>query len=250
MISLPARVRTALQARVHAIFGHRDYVRFIVLARSRTGSNMLLSMLNSHPRVRADGERFQRLNGACPDAVLADLFAPHPRRIRAVGCKVFYYHPLDGDPEQLMATLQALDRLHVIHLKRRNVLRTMLSRRIAAREDVWQIDRDEERPSIVTRRVRITPQEIEKVCALTRQWEAAGDARFQDHPLLEVFYEDLVENVDREFQRIVRFLGLPGGKPIVQTRRQNPEPLSELIVNYAELKVAFRNSALAPFFDE
>src|SRR5690606_16569148 len=39
--------------------GHTDYTRFIILARSRTGSNFLRGMLNSHPQVLTYGEIFR-----------------------------------------------------------------------------------------------------------------------------------------------------------------------------------------------
>mgnify|MGYP006437466411 CR=1 FL=1 len=48
--------------RVLSIFDHENFTKFIVLSRSRTGSNLLISMLNSHPNISAEGEKFSRLN--------------------------------------------------------------------------------------------------------------------------------------------------------------------------------------------
>jgi hypothetical protein len=38
---------------------HRDYTRFIILGRSRSGSNYLRGLLNSHRRIVAFGELFR-----------------------------------------------------------------------------------------------------------------------------------------------------------------------------------------------
>ncbi len=73
---------------------HSDFQRFIVLSRSRTGSNMLLSFLNSHPNIHAEGEVFNRLNGQNYQEILSRVFADQPPRILAKGFKIFYYHPM------------------------------------------------------------------------------------------------------------------------------------------------------------
>ena len=63
--------RIALLARLAwygllAPFGHEDYVPFIVLTRSRTGSNLLVSFLNGHPDIFCEGEIFARMAGRDP----------------------------------------------------------------------------------------------------------------------------------------------------------------------------------------
>jgi len=119
------------------LWGRSDFTRFILLSRSRTGSNMLTSLLNSHPHVRAEGEILRRLQGRDSTAILAEVFARQPRHIRAKGFKFFYYHPIDGDTEKTWQMLLDMTDLRVIHLKRKNILRTILSRKIAEDQDVW-----------------------------------------------------------------------------------------------------------------
>ena len=41
------------------IDGHREYERFVILGRARTGSNFLRGLLNSHSQVVAFGEIFR-----------------------------------------------------------------------------------------------------------------------------------------------------------------------------------------------
>ena len=118
-------------------FGHDNFVRFIVLTRSRTGSNLLLSFLNSHPNIFCESEIFAKLDGANPISRLLAVFAKQPRHIRAKGFKIFYYHPLDAKADELWRVLEQRNEIRVIHLRRENILRTLLSRKIASIRGSW-----------------------------------------------------------------------------------------------------------------
>ncbi|WP_280564143.1 hypothetical protein [Chromohalobacter sp. 48-RD10] len=80
-----------------SVIGDNRYRKFIVLTRSRTGSNLLVSLLNSHPNISADGEIFSKLNGRDYKRIISNAFSRQPRYIKAKGFKIFYYHPQD-DP--------------------------------------------------------------------------------------------------------------------------------------------------------
>ncbi len=75
------------------------------------------------------------------------------------------------------------------------------------------------------------------------------DELFRDHPTLEVFYEDVLEQRDEVFNQVQSFLGVPPKRLTVTLRRQNPEPLRELLENYDELYKAFCNTPHAWMFD-
>src|SRR3546814_12666586 len=53
----PVRALRSLGFRLRSAVGHTGFTKFIVLSRSRTGSNMLVSLLDSHPRVVRSEER-------------------------------------------------------------------------------------------------------------------------------------------------------------------------------------------------
>ncbi len=91
-----------------------DYVRFIVLAGGRTGSNMLVQALNSSPSITCFGEILNRQiefvgfnvdgydNFGGKDRALRDrdfneflsqrIYCLHPEEIRAIGFKLLYIH--------------------------------------------------------------------------------------------------------------------------------------------------------------
>ncbi|MGH8264971.1 MAG: hypothetical protein ACRET4_15940, partial [Steroidobacteraceae bacterium] len=72
---------------------------------------------------------------------------------------------------------------------------------------------------------------------------------FAGHPVLPVWFEDMIADRTSVFDTVESFLDVPRAPLAVATVRQNPEPLSELIENYEELRVAFRDTAAAPFFE-
>jgi LPS sulfotransferase NodH len=232
-----------------AVFGHERYVRFIVLTRSRTGSNLLLSFLNSHPNVFSDGEIFAKLHGKDPLARLDSAFGRQPRNIKAKGFKIFYYHPLDAKADALWERLAGQNDIHVIHLTRRNILRTLVSRKIATIGDSWTGTRfDTAGPA--GKRVTLTIEELNEGFRQTREWEQAAEARFREHPLLHVTYEELVQDPRATSARLTDFLGVSFNEPRTGLRQQNPEGLRKLLSNYEELKKSFAGTPWQAFFDE
>ena len=229
------------------VFGHTNYVRFILLTRSRTGSNLLLSFLNAHPEIFAEGEIFARLRGRDPIARLESAFGRQPRRIKAKGFKLFYYHPLDVKADQLWSRLAEVNDIRVIHLTRENVLRTLLSRKIAGIQDAWTGTRFDA-VGAESKRVEFTVQELEEGFALTRKWERDAASRFRDHPVLSISYEGIVTRPSEVLSQICAFLEVRPQELRTSLRRQNPESLRELVRNYDELKSAFASTEWESYF--
>ncbi len=81
------------------------------------------------------------------------------------------------------------------------------------------------------------------------QRTAHHDDLFRDHPTQTLFYEDLAEHQEEAFRQAQDFLGVEPGPLNVTLRKQNPEPLPELLSNYDELRAAYRYSEHAWMFD-
>lgn len=227
-----------------------SYKRFIVLTRSRTGSNLLISYLDSHPNIHAEGEIFQRLGGRSNKEILDRIFCSYPESIRAVGFKIFYYHPLDDERKEVWNILRNMRGLNIIHLKRQNVLRTLVSCKIAGEHNVWTSHAETKKLGIPDKQVEFTPNELSKGFRQTLDWEEEYASMFKGMPTLEVMYENLVYGLEAEYRKIMSFLGVPFHFPHSSFERQNPERLQDLIVNYGEMKEKFRDSKWAGFFDE
>jgi hypothetical protein len=282
--------------------GSNDYVRFIILCYARVGSTMLAASLNSSPNIICFRELFNPImkgigfyvdgydNSSAQDRELRDrdlreflrqrIFCPHPNEIRAVGFKMPHGH-FEWFPSLLEWLIEDKD-LHVLHLTRRNLLRMLVSLRIAQRTGGWSEDkkttllrkfrpsnapRAARHPLVAINRLRrfIWPKEpawkalrtpltlSEEECrdffAQAERDSAYYDDRFREHPRLNLHYEDLQRNRADAFNQAQSFLGLKPRSLSVTTRRQNPEPLRELIANYDELYAAFKGTKEAAFFD-
>jgi len=100
---------------------HKDYKRFLILGKGRSGSNFLATSLASHPSVMAFGELFSdggkrrdSIHWRCPGYYSTDeavaqrrnkpiefidqtVFGEVSTKISAVGFKLFYHQARDDD---------------------------------------------------------------------------------------------------------------------------------------------------------
>ena len=247
--------------------GHKDYKRFIVLGRSRTGSNFLRGLLNAHGQAYAFGELFQTsdkiswgIAGYRDTAKYLALFQHDPVQfletaiyrdvptpIQAVGFKLFYYHAHTEVQQPVWEYLAAQRDLHVIHIKRRNMLKMSLSRQHATKTSRWirQSTTNTEIPKIAL--------DYEKCLAdftQTRKWEIDYEHFFAKQPLLTVQYESLADDYQAEMVRIQDFLGVQPRAVKPQTYRQAKGSLKDSILNYDELAERFAGTEWQAFFEE
>ncbi len=245
--------------------GTTTYTRFIILGRSRIGSNFLRSLLNDHPHVEAYGEIFRNQEAMDWDHVgqlqtermhrelLSNpvefvnhrVFRRYPKETAAVGFKIFYYHARDPNWLTIWPYLQAETDIHVIHMKRRNILRTHLSRKRAEITDNW-VNTSGQKESAPT--VTLDYEECLADFQRTRAYEEEYDRFFSAHPLYELIYEELAADQAAKMQGVQEFLQLPIHPVQPGIYKQSHKPLSQAITNYHELKKKFTGSPWESFF--
>jgi hypothetical protein len=281
--------------------------RFVLLGKGRTGSTMLIEALNSHPDITCFGAIFNRQvdfidysvdgydNDSDDDRALRDSDAPAFLRQRvfnapsemsaAVGFK-YRYGQANAFPGLLDELLSDRD-LRVLHLQRRNLLRSMVSGRIAQRTGAWfqqprvhPRSRRLPRLSIANagRALRNPTGAARRLSAIARPEQASAwkrrrqpitlsieecltefqtierqaleyDRLFSRHPKIAVHYEDFLDDRKAAFDRIQDFLGVAPRPLRVTLQRQNPEPLRTLLANYHELYEAFKDTPARAYFD-
>jgi LPS sulfotransferase NodH len=224
--------------------------QFIVLASPRTGSTLLISFLDSHPSIAAGYEILHSLRGRCYKEIVQKGFsiAEDNAEVKARGFKFFYNHPLDLESNEVLHHLASNPSLHVIHLKRRNLLRILVSTQIALQQGGWNsvelgAQKISEKKSVI-----LDFENLKSGFEQIYQWESEGDRIFENHPMISIDYEELAEQPARTFARVCRFLGVPYHKPRSPLVKQNPERLNELVENYAELRQAFLGTKWKRFF--
>ncbi len=245
----------------------KNYTKFIILGRSRTGSNFLRGLLNSHPQIITSGEILrnpQHIDWDCDqyeasepvlqryqtnpvDFVQQVVFRKFPVSVKAVGFKLFYYHAQTAPFYQIWEYLQQDTAIHIIHIKRKNILKTHLSRAQANRSGSWvnTSGEKEARPPIT-----LDPASCLQDFEQTRQWETDFDQFFIGHPLKQISYEDLAENYQPVIHDLQSFLNLSPHPVKPQTYKQSAKPLSEQITNYSDLRAHFKDTPWADFFEE
>lgn len=237
-----------LQKKRISSFGTLKYKKFAVITRSRTGSNLLISLLNSHPQIEANGEVFSSVKNRNCNEIWNTIFSKKSKRIQLVGFKIFYYHPNESDDKEVWELLKNDKTIKIVHLRRENKLRTHVSRLIAGKLDVWKSQ------NILTpvkeKKVEIEIEELLKDFHETESYEFQTRRDFLNHPFLELTYESLVKDKESLMQAILKFMEVDWVSLESSLRKQNSETLEELIHNYDDIKACLNKTRYSNFFDE
>jgi len=240
----------------------------VILAAPRTGSNMLCTLLGSHPDVLCHHELF---NPAEPYYAL---------ELRGDSFHLGGVEERDRDPLAFLDRAWSADLGHshvgfkmthrqnevvldaVLHdagvrkivLRRSNRVRTYVSRLISEETGQWEVYSDadlvRERP-----RVHVDVDALRRSIDENERYyddvEGLLDATTQRY--LGVSFERLVEGGERT--RLLEYLGLPEADRAatvlaVRSVRQNPAPLRELVANFAELERVLAGTELASELEE
>lgn len=228
-----------------ALFGHKNYARFAIVSYARTGSNYLSDGIKSSKSVQMYHEIFAEHNrevGNDFDKVISRLYRRQGRRIENVGFKLFYYHLTDVEWEKFLSHKD----ISIIHLTRRNRLRTFVSLEIAFKTDKWTSGRKD--LSLQSRIIRLNPNKLIKKIEEIEKYEKTAKERFFDRKMIEVVYEDVVKDPINEFMRIGKFLGITDiDLQKIHIRRQNPESLRDLIENFDEISKLLEKTRFAEY---
>lgn len=237
--------------------------RFVILALPRTGSNYLLTGLNQHPNIIANGEILNLRENGWSDAVRQDMTSdellrlgyldfPNPRQrtdVRAVGFKV---QDWDGRSSSgsadFLGLLIADPTVSVLHLTRDNLIESLRSHTQAERTGRWVAYRAADLEDMPT--VHLAPQMCHAFFRRAERFTAWVQERFACHRLLPLTYEELCADPVVQFRRVQEFLGVPVQDLAASyLMKQESRPLSEVVENFVELREEFRGTQYGRFFE-
>ncbi|MCB9233624.1 MAG: sulfotransferase [Bacteroidia bacterium] len=251
-----------------------NYQRFIILGWYRTGSNYLVSLLNSHPQVVGYSEVFYPKqvfwgNGVYghgsedpADFPLRErdsaqflqsfVFRPYSPGVKAVGFKIFYPQLSHEGFQGLKEALEGMKDLKVIHLKRENMLRILVSDLLAKQtgEKVSVSQKAMEQKLLKVNQIYLDPAETKAYFEKLKAFQDQYDAFFADHEVLQVRYDQLQNDANATFEKVFQFLGVKPRKTFSILIKQNTLPLSDLVANFEELRTYFIGTQWEPFFRE
>ncbi|MCL4199888.1 sulfotransferase [Patescibacteria group bacterium] len=245
------------------------YTRFVIIGSHRSGSNYLSSLLSSHPNIMSIGELYN------PSVLFADpgkpnlhgnklaqmirnitpiwflrrfIFHAYPPHVHAVGFRYFYLHA-QGRFRSVLDYIIKDRTIRIIHLKRRNLLRSYWSLRAAQETGIWTVPSSSPlvQPPV---RLTLTPEECIAYFTRMEAFEKTFNTYFSHHALMKIEYEQLCKHLASEQKRLAAFLGVPSHPLSASTKKLNNVPLHSIITNYAALHHHFRNTQWRHFFEE
>lgn len=233
---------------------------FIILCAARTGSTMLRQLLDSHPEVCCYGEIMaaavtpDRWDSEAPiRRTLLDQYPQGPRQFlrelgryppecRAVGFKIKYEELVLADYAWLLEWLKDHREIRVIHHRRENRLKRLISAITATqRHGVFNVRSEGDLPAAA--KVRLTVGECLDDFARTEGREIVFREYFRDHAMLETTYEAVVGDRDGVRERMADFLGVAPARLTTPTLKINPDDVRQVLEEYDALAAAFRGTA-------
>ncbi|MEF8817619.1 MAG: Nodulation protein H [Salinibacter sp.] len=206
--------------------------RFVLFARGRSGTTLLLSMLNAHPAVEADGEILRR-RALRPLRLVKQCKAQTQAPVYGFKLLSYQLRSLQTHLSDRRAFLEALveQGYRVLYLRRRNLLRHALSGLYAEHRRRWhQTDTDAtDRPAIRVRRDDLF-RWLDGSAQLRRFEQEVLDGL----PHLSLTYEEHLEDPARHADTLHRTtdrLDLDPIAPDTSLRKTTPRRLSDLATN-------------------
>ncbi|MFC1688670.1 sulfotransferase [Pseudomonadota bacterium] len=238
-------------------------VCFVVITPGRSGSNHLLSMFDSHPRIFHCGEDFGPSflgNPGTRKKMELEGFLQYYKNSqtrkgfeKAIGSKFLYSYFRDEYIERYAAPeltevyryIRESPDIRVIHLWRENPLSVLVSFEIASltKRFVQLRERAEEvKLNLAPAFVKYRIDEILK----EQEWVRLS---FRQHPFHEVSYEELVTSRERCLREMMAFLDVDAVPLSSRTKKQNSRQLSEILENFDELQSFFAGTYISPYLE-
>lgn len=229
----------------------RTLHRLVILTAGRSGSEALVTRLDSHPAMRCDSE------------ILADrrrwperLLQGRARLAQARGGQAYGFKLLPGhvhhtqrlaDPGAFVHCLEGQGWL-IVHLKRRNRLHQAISALRAHRTqyhyEVGRVPRFQP--------LRVDTAELLKVLSIYDSADREEAALLEGLDPLKLTYEDDLESPadqERTVHRIITCLGLKPAPTSTRQVRVNPTTVREMVANYDEVVDTLADGPYAGWLD-
>ncbi len=235
--------KLAVKNSVIYFFGNRHYKKIVIIGGQRTGSSLLLWQLRTHPQIELEGEIFRLLKGRSCSEVWDTYFGKKLPWLKYAGFKIFYYHPEDSRDNSVWKRIEEDKSIRIIHITRHNLLRTYVSKLIAEKTGAWNSNQEKGQTGPGDKRVTIDASDCLQVFRQTKKWEEDfGTKKFKEHPYFALTYEQLTGDLQSQMNRILDFLDVSSITVKTNLKKQNPEPLKDLILNYDEIVVKLQDS--------
>jgi LPS sulfotransferase NodH len=241
-VVLKARIKGLLN--ILPFYKHKKYTPFLILGHPRTGTSLLHTYLNSHSAILSLNEALAYTN----DGKL--LFHNYSKAIKVVGFKYFYEYILDAEKRNTLIQLVSDFKIKVLKIDRKNYLRTYISLKIAEKTKEWS-STGSTTFALKNKQLKLTKEECLTAFANYAAMEKETEVILKHYniPVYTIEYEALDTNPIAVMNGVQEYLGVVPQTVFSLLTKQNPERISELILNYQELKNEFKGSEFESYFE-
>jgi LPS sulfotransferase NodH len=234
--------------------------QFVILAAPRTGSNMLCTLLNSHPAITCHHEIF---NPRGVFLALTHRTQPHvlpscEERDRdplsflkrfwttMTGPDALGFKWTKGQNQQVLDCLVTDRQVLKIVLRRRNRVKTFVSAEIALRTDQWEVYEADEL-AVPRPQINIDGTKLRRHVAEYEQFytDLTDELVRSDQNWICLYYEELF--VSNAHRGLLEFLQVEPSDYVLQPAsvKQNSCNLKESVANFSELATALAGTEFA-----
>ena len=241
---------------------------FAIISTALSGSTLIRKALDSHPQIVCAGEIFHSKQSADSfHQYILDLGLSRwevlPRKKKLVyrfldkfyedaekdikGFK-FMYSQAIWRPYRFPMVMDYLKKqsIPIIHIVRENSLHVFISRAMARRTGIWHSERGRQPDSVIEIPVAQALRSVKKIERKKALWRR----RLASYKVLEVKYDDFVDDRESAAKSMLEFLG---ANPDIQLscpmRKVIRAPYEHVVSNYSELKEAFSEAGYSRFVD-
>lgn len=235
--------------------------KFVIVTTQRTGSTYLWRYLNTHPEIRAHGEIFYHKledsyqkywrssfkkildhflrRGHSITSFLDQFYLPFEKE-KAIGFKLMYTQ-IKKYPYIHQYICE--NKISVIHLIRKNLLRVIVSREIMRKtKKAHFFIRDEQ---LGPMKIYLNPERLlNQIRKLEDEIKYYSKIYKNSVPYLEIKYEDFFSEKTKWTRKILRFLKVSENflEMSCNLKKANPYPLNTLLKNYEEIFYALKGT--------
>ncbi|TLU65771.1 sulfotransferase [Thalassotalea litorea] len=227
-----------------------DACKFVIFAQGRTGSTVLVDLINSHPDVFCYGEILASSvvrNVSKPVRYARGLTAF--TKTDAVGFKVKVYQLQKAHQQDPGKVLQEFvnQGWKIIYLHRDNLLDHAISDLRSEKTGTYHhTSKGQKQQNLVD----INYDEVEKVVKFREECRRAELAALQNLEFFNISYEDHLSDAEKQTEtlnRLFSFLGLPEHQVSTRFNKVIKTDLSKVISDYAQLEQRIKNSPYQHF---
>ncbi|HZD10501.1 MAG TPA: hypothetical protein VE553_04095 [Candidatus Binatia bacterium] len=228
---------------------------FVILFIERDGSTYMIGMLESHPAIATVYERFAVMrqkgqDGAAQVNWAREFYsAPLVGSTAALGFKTKLVDVLD--PSGFVALLRE-KRVNIIHMRRRNRVKAVVSRinarRLYEATGNWNLYKKSDRMPPMT----IDPDMFATYLHEREEADDVLSAFVSDLqlPTFKVTYEELLVDREAMLTQIFAFLNVPPYPVQEKTIKHTKDDLRQVVKNFDELRAQYAGTPYHSMFDE